>query len=159
MDGGFEYLASLSLPQFAWVLRDSEFARVGYDDRIKRSGRYSLKLLFTGKDSTTLSGEVQQRLALEPGRRYRFEAMVKGEGVVTSEGPRLTIAQNGDLIAQSLPLPAGTWDWQPVSFDFVAPAVRGVVVFDIVRKLKLAYDEPTKGSLWFDDLKLVAIEN
>ncbi len=160
-DGGFEFNARPAFPQFTWALRDSDFARVGYDDSVHRSGRQSLKLLFTGRDSTVLSGEVRQRLALEPGRRYRFEAAVKGEKLVHTEGPRLAIIRpNGEPIAQSEPLPSGTWDWQVVSFDFVAPASTGATVFfDILRTLKLAYDPPTKGALWFDDLKLVALEN
>jgi tetratricopeptide (TPR) repeat protein len=158
-DGGFEYVERLSLPQFSWVLRDSDFARVGYDDRVKHSGQYALKLLFTGAESTRLRGEVQQRLALEPGRRYRLEAMVKSEGLVTTEGPRLAIEQNDTPLAQSPALPAGTWDWQQISFEVVAPAAGGVVVFDIIRTLKSAYDTPMKGSIWLDDVKLVAVEN
>ncbi len=163
-DGGFEYDERPSLPQFTWALHDSDFARVGYDDRVHHSGRQSLKLLFTGRDSTVLSGEARQRLALEPGRRYRFEAAVKGDKLVFTEGPRLAITLiNGTPIAQSAPLPDGTWDWQTVTFEFVAPATgglsAGVTFFDIVRTLKLAYDPPAKGALWFDDLKLVAMEN
>ncbi|NOT58998.1 MAG: hypothetical protein HOP19_02110 [Acidobacteria bacterium] len=158
-DGGFENPTPLVLPHFAWALRDSNYARVGYDDGVHRSGRYSLKLLFTGRDSTTLQGEVQQRLALEPGRRYRFEAYVKSEGHVTTEGPRLVIGVRGKPFAQAPPLASGTWDWQLVAFEFVAPATDEAVFFDIVRTPKLAYDEPTKGVLWFDDLKLIAAEN
>ncbi len=163
-DGGFEYDARPAFPQFTWILRDSDFARVGFDDRESRSGKQSLKLLFTGRDSTVLSGEVRQRLALEPGRRYRFAAAVKGDKLVYTEGPRLAITfGNGALLAQSEPLPSGTWDWQTVTFEFDAPASGGpsgkVMSFDIVRTLKLAYDPPAKGALWFDDLKLVAIEN
>ena len=170
-DGGFEYDARPALPQFTWILHDSDFARVGYDDRVYHSGRaaegagrQSLKLLFTGRDTTVLSGEVRQRLALEPGRRYRFEAAVKGDQLVYTEGPRLAIMlSNGVVLAQSAPLPDGTWDWQTFTFDFVTPTASGpsgqVMFFDIVRTLKLAYDPPVKGALWFDDLKLVAVEN
>ena len=158
-DGGFETEPLAALPHFNWALRDSTFARAGYDDSVRRSGQHSLKLLFTGRDTTVLGGDVQQRLALEPGRRYRFEAYVKSEALVTSEGPRLVIAQDGKPLAQSPPLPSGTWDWQLFAFEFVAPATGAPVVFDILRTLKYAYDEPTKGALWFDELKLTVMEN
>jgi Tetratricopeptide repeat len=159
-DGGFEDDGRPAFPQFTWALRDSDFARVGYDNSVHRSGESALKLLFTGRDSTVLGGEVRQRLALEPGRRYRFEASVKGDKLINTGGPQLAIvAYNGVAVAQSEPLPSGTWDWQTVSFEFVAPVSGKAVFFDIVRSFKLAYDPPTKGSLWFDDLKLVALEN
>ena len=159
-DGGFEAEAtSGDLSQFAWLLRDSEFARVGYDESVKRSGQHSLKLLFLGRDSTVLGGELLQRLALQPGRRYRLTAYVKAEKLETPTGPRIVVSQDGQPLGQSPPITGGTADWQLLSFEFIAPASGAPLTLGLARKPQFAYDEPTRGTLWFDDFNLVAIEN
>lgn len=158
-DGGFETEILVGLPHFAWLLQDSDFARVGYDDTVAHQGQHSLKMLLTGHDTTVLGSEIQQRLALQPGRRYRLEAFVKTESLVAAEGPLIALKQNDQVTAQTAPLTTGTQDWQRIVLEFVAPPHEKLMVLTIIRTPKLAYDPPMKGALWFDDFTMVELEN
>ena len=68
---------------------------------------------------------------------------------------------SGELIAASEPVAAGSYDWRPLSLVFRAPPTKpgnsSAVHVSIRRKPKYAYDEPTKGSVWFDELTMRAV--
>jgi hypothetical protein len=46
-------------------------------------------------------------------------------------------------------------DWQKLTVSFVAPANQAAVTLAIVRIPKFSYDDPTRGTIWFDDFTLV----
>jgi hypothetical protein len=64
-------------------------------------------------------------------------------------------------VAQSDPVAAGSNDWQHLVVDFTAPqsASRDAPAFyvTIKRKPKFSYDEPTRGTVWFDDFTLTGM--
>jgi hypothetical protein len=158
-DGGFEMGRLFNLPHFAWSLRDSDYARVGYDNSVHAHGLRSLKFLFTGHDTTVLQNELQQRIALIPKRRYRLEVAVKTQELISTDGPRVAIVQSGIALGQSAPIASGTQDWTKMFFEFVAPENTSEVICTIMRIPKFAYDEPTKGTIWFDDFSLTELGN
>jgi len=49
---------------------------------------------------------------------------------------------------------AGSYDWRPLSMDFVAPANAHAVIVTIKQTPQFSYVEPTSGSVWFDDFVL-----
>ena len=55
-------------------------------------------------------------------------------------------------IAASKPVAPGSSEWQQLTVDFVVPQTEspGILV-SIKRKPKFSYDEPTRGTVWFDD--------
>ena len=60
-------------------------------------------------------------------------------------------------MAASTPLPGGTYDWRPVAFDFTAPTDKSRFVLATVsvkRKPRFSFDEPTRGTIWLDDLSV-----
>ncbi|HKV41877.1 MAG TPA: tetratricopeptide repeat protein [Blastocatellia bacterium] len=173
-NGGFEADRAPVASQFDWAIATSDYAQISIDPTVAHSGTRSLRLFFTGKETTRLNGEVKQLVGLKPGHRYRLEFWVKTRGLEATEGPRLTLACNQSAAfdawsATSAPVPAGTNDWSKLALDFVAPLPRREsaapsrantepnvpLTLGIVRIPKFNYDDPMNGIVWFDDVSIV----
>lgn len=154
-NGGFEMDEVKGLNHFNWALRPNKFAWVAIDRSVARTGGRSLKVAFSGLDTTMLRDQAQQTLVLKPGASYQLECYAKAQDLITPEGPRIAIfGQNGPL-GFSSPVTADLDGWQKLTVNFVTPANQGVVVLAVVRIPKFSYDDPTRGTIWFDDFKLV----
>ena len=159
-NGGFETDISKDLTQFDWELKPSPYARAVIDASDARRGSRALRLTFAGRDTTVLENEVRQRVVLAPGARYRLEYFARADELATPEGPRVVILNpaSSEPLASSDPIAPGTWDWKRESIDFTAPVpARGkdaVVYISLRRKPRFSYDNPTRGSICFDDFTL-----
>src|SRR5262249_37929362 len=98
-NGGFERELIRLVSHFDWSLGESKYVRTSLEVERGRNSSTALKLTFTGLDTTTLNGEVAQRVVLNPGVAYRLEAYAKPSRLVTPEGPRLAIRQGGVTLA------------------------------------------------------------
>jgi len=153
-NGGFESDIQRSFSQFDWSFNRSEYARLSIDPASPHSGSHSLKIEFVGRDTTSLDNEIRQLVAVTPGARYVLECYFRTEGFEGPEGPRIVVTDDASTwIAASEPVPAGSSDWRRLSLEFVAPQ-KGAVVISIKRKPKFSYDEPTLGTVWFDDFSM-----
>jgi tetratricopeptide (TPR) repeat protein len=161
-NGGFESDILKNFSQFDWTLGRSEYARISLDRSTRHSGERSLKIEFAGRDTTVLADEIRQLVVVRPGARYRIECAMKSDNLVTPEGPRVVVTdRSGAWLGSSDPLAEGTSDWKSVSFTFTAPAVAdasSAVFVSIKRKPKYAFDDPTKGTVWFDDF-VISLES
>jgi hypothetical protein len=106
-----------------------------------------------------LDGEVTQVVLLRPGARYRLEAFVKTDALESPEGPRLVATNDtNEWIAASDAVGSGTSDWQKLALEFQSPQAGAqtiAVTVSIKRKPKNPiYDEPTRGRVWIDDVRL-----
>ncbi len=156
-NGGFELPPVLPpLNQFDWFLGESKFARFGFEAERGRAGSVALKVIFQGRDTTSLNGETFQLVAVTPGVQYRLECFAKAENLVTPEGPRLAIRNAGAVLATSAPVEPGSQDWQHLQLVFTVPLENAGINITLVRIPKYAYDEPTSGVIWFDDFVLRA---
>ncbi|MFP5265437.1 MAG: hypothetical protein ACLGJB_26420 [Blastocatellia bacterium] len=158
-NGGFEADLLKNFPQFDWTFGRSEYARLSFDGGHARTGARSLRVDFLGRDTTKLDGEIKQLVVLRPGARYRLECYAKSEGLVTPEGPRVVVTDNAsNWVAASEPVAAGSNDWKLLAVEFVAPRYNTVsaspVLVSVKRKPKFSYDEPTQGTIWFDDFTI-----
>ena len=154
-NGGFESDAVEGLYHFDWAIRENKYARIAIDRNFARTGARSLKVVFSGYDTTTLKDQVQQAVILKPGARYRLECYARARDLVTPEGPRIALLVQGAVIGLSEPVKSDLSDWQRLILDFVAPANSAMATLSIVRTPKFSYDDPTKGIIWFDDFTLV----
>ena len=157
-NGDFESQNFPAFPQFDWKIKHSDYARIEISRLIGHSGSHSLQFEFTGRDTTILNREVTHLLAAQPGVNYKLDFLVKTENFTTPEGPRVIVFDDaGNRLADSGPV-FPTKDWKLMSFNFTAPKKSGgdgVALFiSVERKPHLAYDEPTKGRVWFDDFVL-----
>jgi tetratricopeptide (TPR) repeat protein len=150
---GFESNPVPNYDQFDWTVTPSTYARFGFDPRVARGGSRSLKVAFTGRDTTTLKGEIKQLVLLQPGVRYHLECYAKAVDL-TPEGPRIALLGQNGVIVTSEPVAGDRNDWQLLTIDFVAPDDSSAKFVAIVRIPKYSYDEPMRGSIWFDDFSL-----
>jgi tetratricopeptide (TPR) repeat protein len=159
-NGGFESDIAKNFVQFEWSFGRTEFARFAIDPAVARTGSRSLRIEFTGRDTTQLDNEIKQLVPLRSGVPYRLECYVKTNGLETPEGPRVVVTDSASSrwIGASEPAAQGSNDWQRLTVDFLAPGSEnggavGIFV-SIKRKPKFSYDEPTRGTLWFDDFSM-----
>ena len=153
-NGGFESDISKNFAQFDWSFSRTEYARFALDTNVAHVGSRSLRIEFTGQDTTRLDNEVKQLVAIRPGARYRLECYFKTNKLDTPEGPRVVVSDAASSwIAASEPIPAGSNDWRLLTVDFTSPSTSAVIV-SIKRKPKFSYDEPTSGTVWFDDFSI-----
>jgi hypothetical protein len=159
-NGSFEKDPVKGLTQFNWKLNKSDYATVSRDSAVAHSGTQSLRIRFAGRDTTVLDREIGQTVVVKPGVRYRLECFAKTEKLVTSEGLRVVVTDltSPTPLAVTPPITAGTTDWQPYTLEFVAPAKSptksNAVLVTIKRTPKFSYDDPTTGTVWFDDFTL-----
>lgn len=154
-NGSFESDVSKSLAQFDWAIARNEYAVPGIDSSSAHSGNRSLRIDFTGRDTTRLDGQVKQNLVLRPGLHYRLQFYVKTERLDTPEGPRVVVTDPSNTeIVRSDPIPSGTSDWRASAIDFTAPVTARSLVIAIKRVPRFVYDKPTSGTVWFDDFVL-----
>jgi hypothetical protein len=158
-NGSFETDLLKNYPQFDWTFTRTEYARFSVDNSVAHSGSRSLKIEFAGRDTTKLDNEIRQLVLVQPGKHYQLECYVKTNGLESPEGPRVVVTRYGtsDSVASSDPVAQGSNDWQRLTVDFVAPTANGdktALVVSIKRKPKFSYDEPTRGTVWFDDFAL-----
>jgi len=159
-NGGFESDFLKDFAQFDWSFGRSEYARFSIDAAVAHSGSRSLRIEFAGLDTTQLDNEIRQLVTLRPGARYSLECYAKASELETPEGPRVVVSNSASptWIAASEPVARGSGDWQRLAVDFVAPqpanGATTAVFVSIKRKPKFSYDEPTRGTVWFDDFSL-----
>lgn len=154
-DGGFEMDGVEGLNQFNWAIRPNKFAWIAIDRRVARTGMRSLKVVFSGLDTTKLGDQVQQTIVLKPGASYYLECYAKAKDLITPEGPRIAVIGPSGLIGESGPASADLNDWQKLTISFIAPANQAAATLAIVRTPRFSYDDPTSGTIWFDDFTLV----
>lgn len=153
-NSGFEQNAPKDFGHFDWAIKASNYARIGFDRSVHRSGTKSLKLFFVGRDTTRLESEIRQLVVLKANTRYRLECYALVANLITSEGPRIALMGQRGILAASDPVAADSANWQRLVVD-LAPLAEDVTAnVAIVRIPKADYDEPTKGTVWFDDFKL-----
>ena len=158
-NGGFESDIAKELSQFDWSLNRNDYAIPSLDPRTAHDGSRSLRLDFTGRDTTRLDGQIKQTIVVKPGSRYRLECYVKSDRLETPEGPRIVVTDESlsTEIATSDPLPPGSNEWRLVTLDFTAPPNARTAAVTVRRLPKFSFDKPTRGTIWFDDFGLTEI--
>ena len=153
-NGGFESGILVDFAQFDWSIRTSGYARISIDPQTAHSGRRSLRVDFVGRDTTRLEEEIRQLTLVRPGTRYRLHYYVKTEGLSAPEGPRVVLfgASSREWIAASDPAPAGSNGWQQRTLEFAASSPALTVA--IQQRPRFSYEEPTRGTVWFDDFEV-----
>lgn len=166
-NGDFERYSSLDEPihpelksLFDWNFRPSPFTRIAIDTVSNGNGSQSLRLNFLGRDTTTLRDEIRQLVPLRQGSRYRIDFAFLTKDLQSPLGPRVAIASDTRIIAQSDPIPNGTSNtWRYLSVEFTAPSDKERKFLSIIRQPSFSYDDPTNGIVWFDDFQLTEISS
>lgn len=164
-NGSFESAPVKGLTQFDWNLADSAYAKTSVASSVSRTGERSLKLEFTGRDTTRLGDEARQLIVVRSGARYRLTCFAKAEFLVSSQSPRVAIKTTSPqaLLAETAPVSADESGWQELTLEFTAPSSESgkdvILLITIIRQPQLAYDAPTRGAIWFDDFTLIEADS
>jgi tetratricopeptide (TPR) repeat protein len=155
-NGSFEGDITPAFAHFDWHVNSNDYARVAVDPNVGRTGSRSLRVVFSGHDTTRLTDQIRQVVPVKPGAKYRLECYYKTRELRTPIGPRVVVLDRNfqNVLAASNELPEGSRDWQQVSLDFTAPPGAGAVNISFQRIPKYDYDNPTRGVVWLDDFTL-----
>ncbi len=158
-NGSFEYPVSERLNQFDWQFMPSRYAVFGISEDRARTGHHSLKVAFSGEDTTQLSNNIQQLIVVRPGVKYRLEAYALTMNLKSSEGVAMVVTRlhSSVPLASSAPVKTLGESWQQLSLEFLAPSNATGLKIEIQRLPKFSYDDPTTGTIWFDDFTLKEI--
>ena len=158
-NGSFESDITKNLEQFDWILNRNQYAVPVVDSATSHTGSRSLRIDFTGRDTTRIDGQIKQTIVVRPAARYRLECFVKTDRLETPEGPRIVVtdAPSSTELAKSDPISSGSSDWRPITIDFTAPPGARAVTVTIKRIPKYSYDNPTSGTIWLDDFVLTEL--
>jgi Tfp pilus assembly protein PilF len=156
-NGSFEIDLLKEFNHFDWTIAPSDYARIGFDSEVSHTGGLSLRLIFAGRDTTKLEGEIKQLVALKPNTHYRLECYARSANLITPEGPRLALLSQNRIVNISEPVTSGSTEWQHLAGDFISPSQTVPTYVTIARVPRFSYDEPTRGTIWFDDFKLTEL--
>jgi tetratricopeptide (TPR) repeat protein len=155
-NGSFETPILNNFAQFDWNLSQSKYAKIGLTTATARTGQRSLKISYNGVDTTTFNNEIRQIVNTRPGARYNLTCYVKAERLATPDGPQVVVTAKDSAapIAASAAIGSGTYDWQLLTMDFVAPSDAHALIITIKQTPRFSYVDPTSGVVWFDDFVL-----
>jgi hypothetical protein len=118
------------------------------------TGARCLQLRFDGEANTDYH-HARQFVVLPPGT-YRFEALVRSEGLSTDEGPFLRVRADASMRPFHAELGPflGTVGWHAVRTTFTVARGMGLGRIEIVRRPSLRLDNRIAGTLWLDEVSL-----
>ncbi len=102
---------------------DPTAEHISYDRENFQTGTQSLKIAYQGVSGNWV---LSQNVPLEPGKRYRASAIVRGEEPLNLRLVVLDAAGKGHQVRAVDKL-----DWQPLSVDFVTPGNSGMVTLRV----------------------------
>ncbi|HWS87130.1 MAG TPA: tetratricopeptide repeat protein [Pyrinomonadaceae bacterium] len=141
---------------FRWDVTPAEGAQTAIDARAASAGRRSLRIAFNASTQVEFA-HVSQVVPVEPGARYRLSFSFKTEEFRSAASLLVFVADAGPPvvpITTSSVAPAGTSDWQRVSFDVAAgPKTEGLLI-RITRVPCAEGTCPIYGKIWYDDFHL-----
>ena len=122
------------------------------------SGSWSLRLHFDGEENTQFT-HVSQKLVVVPGKHV-FRAQVRTEGLTTDQGVyfRIFDAENAARLDVQTEQVMEATDWTAFEKAFVVPPGTHLLEIQIVRVSSWKFDNKIAGTLWVDDVSVVAVQ-
>ena len=140
-----------------WESRKSSGASAALDDNAFE-GQYSLMVEFNGEENINYS-HLSCLVLVEPGKSYRMTGMWSGKGISTLSGPFIDVYAPGiKRFYKRSESMLGTWPWRGLELDFTVPADAEIIALRIRRQKTDLLDSKISGRVWFDSLKLLALE-
>jgi tetratricopeptide (TPR) repeat protein len=153
-NGGFESDIFVDFAQFDWSIQQSKYAQISIDNKTANSGQRSLRIDFVGRETTRLEEEIRQLTLVRPGAHYRLRYYFKTENLSTPEGPRVLVTgtTSREQVTVSDPVSPGSSNWQERTLEFVPSG--STVIVAIQQKPRFSFEDPTHGTVWFDDFEI-----
>jgi hypothetical protein len=153
-NSGFEGGVKLrSASIFEWNIADRASPQIGLSDSQRRSGKYSLFILFDSFETAAFR-QVSQTVPVEPGGIYEFEAFYRND-VKSPALFKWEIADAATTAAiASSPALSLAGDWTTLRSKFTVPADSDGIVIRFVREGCSGPTCPTNGRISFDDISI-----
>lgn len=144
---------------FGWRILPAPGAQTELDTSVYRSAPRSLRIRFDGTTNVAFQ-HVSQFVAVEPGRRYRFEAYLRTEGISTDSGVRFWISDPRDSRRLDILTPniIGTQPWSLEEAEFTTGPETRLVRITLRRDPTRKLDNKLRGQAWIDDVSLTPLE-
>ncbi len=144
---------------FDWKTGSADGVRIFRDKDIKKSGRASLAVRFSGKTNPGIY-IAQQWVIVEPKQRYRLLWNIKTDRLTTHNGILLEVlGQGSSSLAAKSEVVTGTNDWKPIELEFTTPADCSLVKIGIKRERSEKFDNKISGTAWLDNFKMTEVKN
>ena len=153
-NGSFEEaIKTQNASVFDWQIVDSPKVQVAIVEGQMHSGTRSLRLLYDVTEDKDFTG-VSQYVAVEPGKRYFFEAYYRAD-LKTSVPLRWEIADAliGEIIVATDAM-KNTADWTAASAEFTPPAKCEAVILRLAREKCPSTICPISGSIFLDEVSI-----
>lgn len=152
-NGGFEQQPVQG--GLGWRVREHPRLRWARDRLVRYQGQRSLRLTFAGLENAHYQ-YASQTIAVTPNCDYRLSGYWRGEAITTASGAYLQARLRGTKarLLGAGPARAGSWPWEPFSFDFRVPPEARLVEIGIRRDRARKAEPPFAGRLWLDQLAL-----
>lgn len=140
---------------FGWKVTPADGVQVSRDAAPAIGPRpWALRIEFPGTDNLAYYN-VEQTAFVKPGG-YRFSAMMRTEGITTSEGVgfRILDRENPARLDVRTRALLGTVGWTKVEAVLQAPAGSNLLVVQVFRDQSTKFDNRIQGTVWIGDVKL-----
>lgn len=145
-DTGFE---SEPLPSpFDWKISQIKGAEVTRDPAFSHEGKWSLRIVFDGKENPAYR-HISQVVFLDPGT-YRFRGFIRSQGITTEQGIGLRI---GSIATQQI---TGTSDWKELA-QTIKVSEPSLLRLEIFRNVSWKIANRLSGTVWLDDIQLIRV--
>lgn len=159
LNAGFESDVGLSDESpFDWHVRSVPQAQIGIDERYRRSGNRSLRILFQAPGPLGFD-TIGQVVLVEPSTAYRLEFYARTTDLKSASTPLIQIQEGADrsVLASSAPLPVGTNEWQSFALNFKT-GPKTEAIFIVTNRSPCDMEGgaacPIFGIVWYDDFNL-----
>jgi len=153
-NGDFEY--EIENEGFNWRISSLKDVDIEIDNENYYSGNNSLKLEFNGKKNINFH-HVKKHIPLDKGKSYSFSYAYSARDVTTKSGVYWELKCNNSRLSIKSDVLLGSSTWQRKELEFKTPedceGVSLVLRRNPIRKL----DSKISGTVWFDDLRLNAL--
>lgn len=155
-DGTFE--GTFPNGGLGWQWGSQPGVTIDFDNSMPGGKGRSIRLDFNGGVNLSLNAPMQY-VAVEPGRTYRFHAMLRTSQITTESGIRLLIDDpvHGAVKAQTSNL-TGTNGWSDANLDVNTGPQTHFLQVEVFRDPSKRFDNQLSGSAWITDVSLVAAE-
>jgi Tetratricopeptide repeat len=155
-NGGFEH--DLLNGAFDWREDPVSGAAFSSDGDVVHAGGRALRITFDGSANLDFQN-LWQFSPVEPRHRYHFAAYLRLEGISTESGIRFAIydAFHPAVLQILSPDLVGSHPWSLVETDFVTGPETHLLTIALRRVPSSKFDNKLRGTVWVDDVSLVAV--
>jgi tetratricopeptide (TPR) repeat protein len=151
-NGGFEKEKILG-GGFDWKIGKVPGAEISFDPSMAFEGRFSLKIVFNGKENVDFA-HVYQFVPLKPDTEYVLKVNMRTQTVTTKSGLKIEISGVGPGFYKASDPLIGDNGWRELMVAFRTPAQSQGGLVRVRRERTDKFDRFISGTVWIDNFRL-----